>query len=1573
MRMQIAMRDDMNPDVQRKRQVRRLMRVVLAAVVPTFAASLVAAPAEADCVTTDTTTECTGDLSTGKSVSDAVTELLYVHDLTANIGDYGFSFSNHGSASYVATFELSPYSIAVDPTFASRTWNFGLHLFGNADVEAHVVGDVDVQLGHDDTVNTTGNFNLNLDHTAAIRLQSNNDGDVTLGFDGNLTVDVPTLDVTATEVATSNSGFFAGIRTFTGAGDTSVTHTGTIEINSGDITARSVDNVGDNRALARETTGSPNFYTLGIYGHGAGKYTLDNTGTIEVHGADVRAETSASGARAESLANAAVAGGITIDWQYENGINRIDPFPVMDLTQNGDVTVTSGDAVAIANAATTDAGDPAEAVAVVYDFLQETVGVDLYSGYDVTLDFTGNVDVSAGESRAEANTLLGLGNGLLIATAEGRETIGVTFNTDPTDGFPTLSDITVDGDITAHGGAAAAVATGTGAAINWESGFPPTGATTPDIPVEARGGAAFGIFGLNFEDNTISYSGAVDVEGGAASAVVTGANLKTAVNGGSGSGFFVSSTIDGLDFGAGTTFSATGGDATATLAGTGLVASVGGGFARAARLSTPTSSTSFVLDVPLTAQGGSATLTGDADAQSSVEGGAAEGAELYFGSYLDTSGLSRTFTYTGNVEARGGDAAAPAGVSAIGGGAIGIIATSASQSAVNTFVLDGTITATAGTGMTRDGSVQGLSTGSDFVLGGTDYPGGIYRIRGDITATGEGIDVADVTNNDTGSLGVENTVASGILSNEVGNNTIIVENNARVEANGAYVHGIVAASQANTIQVASGATVIATGANGSGIEVRPYQFIDDPFFDFYDAIPVSATTAAITVDASATVTSTQGVGIKDDGRAPYYKLDFDIPSFVANIAGVENTTTLDVAGTVTGGGGTAIDLGTGADMLTLRSTAIINGAILLGPGNDRLVLDGYSGSEIVDGGADEDTLVVDVASTETLDVAAQPIANFEVIEKTGAGTLTLDGSDLPNAYRLGALGGLTTTLRDFTNLAVKVGDGATVKTDHEVGDVTTESGGTFGGNASVASLVNNGIVSPGNSIGVITVTGDAEFNSSSVYQVEIQAPDQADRIDVGGTATIDGGNLEITKLSPDTSYQTGQTYRIMNAGAVVVNDGFVFDQPLALLNTDVVYGADYVDLTLTANVPFTTRANTYNQFQSATGLQDFEQSGDALAVYNDIVQFSLQPDGGDAVRSAFDLASGEIHASGQYIVRSGARTFTRTLQQQAGAALGEGGRGVKTESVALGYASTGTRKPDMMAAVANDLDDGAGGESARGAFVAPLAATGSIADDGNAAALDWQSAGLIGGYEGPVDVAFGRASIGFGAGYIHSNGTEDARLSSLDADGFHLGAYGAWTDERYFATAAFAVGTADVHTARHVLFGGIDRTAEASYWSQSVDLEGEIARPFDIGDDTRLAPLATVSAGWAGHPSATETGAGSLNLTVASQSQGWFDTGLGVAVTRRFVSGNGMRGMVEARAVWEHGFGSSVPLQGLAFAGSPTAFTVAGPDEGSDRLRLGLSLGVKVGPHADLRADYDGMLSATAQSHSANVGFKVHF
>jgi subtilase-type serine protease len=81
----------------------------------------------------------------------------------------------------------------------------------------------------------------------------------------------------------------------------------------------------------------------------------------------------------------------------------------------------------------------------------------------------------------------------------------------------------------------------------------------------------------------------------------------------------------------------------------------------------------------------------------------------------------------------------------------------------------------------------------------------------------------------------------------------------------------------------------------------------------------------------------------------------------------------------------------------------------------------------------------------------------------------------------------------------------------------------------------------------------------------------------------------------------------------------------------------------------------------------------------------------------------------------------------------------------------------------------------------------------------------------------------------------------------------------------------------------------------------------------------------------------------------------------------------EARALWEHAFADVVPDQSLAFAGSPTGFTVNGPDAGRDRLRLGAGIAWEVSDDMTLNARYDGLFSGNQQNHTANIGLNIRF
>ena len=62
----------------------------------------------------------------------------------------------------------------------------------------------------------------------------------------------------------------------------------------------------------------------------------------------------------------------------------------------------------------------------------------------------------------------------------------------------------------------------------------------------------------------------------------------------------------------------------------------------------------------------------------------------------------------------------------------------------------------------------------------------------------------------------------------------------------------------------------------------------------------------------------------------------------------------------------------------------------------------------------------------------------------------------------------------------------------------------MGGTGTIGGLVSNGgTLAPGNSIGTLNVSGNFA-QLGGVYQVEANAAGQSDRINVGGTATING-------------------------------------------------------------------------------------------------------------------------------------------------------------------------------------------------------------------------------------------------------------------------------------------------------------------------------------------------------------------------------------------------------------------------------------------------------------------------------------
>lgn len=179
--------------------------------------------------------------------------------------------------------------------------------------------------------------------------------------------------------------------------------------------------------------------------------------------------------------------------------------------------------------------------------------------------------------------------------------------------------------------------------------------------------------------------------------------------------------------------------------------------------------------------------------------------------------------------------------------------------------------------------------------------------------------------------------------------------------------------------------------------------------------------------------------------------------------------------------------------------------------------------------------------------------------KTGAGTQKLSGA---NTYT-----GLTT-----------VQEGILVVNGSLVGDVLINSLGTLKGNGTIGgTLTNTGIVSPGESIGTLTVGN--YINNNGIYAVEVNELGQSDLIDASGTATLNGGTVVVS--SSNGLFRFQQPYTIVTAEGGV-EGAFTSATSLAFITPTLTYDSNNVYLTLQSAL--LNAAEKCNQFGVATNL-----------------------------------------------------------------------------------------------------------------------------------------------------------------------------------------------------------------------------------------------------------------------------------------------------------------------------------------------------------------------------------------------------
>ena len=448
------------------------------------------------------------------------------------------------------------------------------------------------------------------------------------------------------------------------------------------------------------------------------------------------------------------------------------------------------------------------------------------------------------------------------------------------------------------------------------------------------------------------------------------------------------------------------------------------------------------------------------------------------------------------------------------------------------------------------------------------------------------------------------------------------------------------------------------------------------------------------------------------------------------------------------------------------------------------------------------------------------------LTKTGAGTLTITDS---HGYT-----GATTINAGTLKLNGTAADS----------DITIAANAKMGGTGTSGSITNNGDLTPGNSIGTLTVSGDVTLASSSNLEIEVNGAGDSDKLILSGTMTA-GGTLEIVP-EKKRNYDKTVTYNIIDAGSVT---GTFSNIELRACGAEVTtsYNSDGITLTLTGC--YAKRSKVLEQLEDyITSLYDANPSSDFSAVLSELESLS-----GTAYENAVDTMDVDAPMAVASATTQNIRTVNNFIANRASAQSGGNNARQKLRMMT----ATDPLSSDSKLSVADRLAE----QSSKGMWVKGFGGNGEkkpIKDLG-VNGYDYDFQGTTIGFDLETELIKQGIAVSLQTGSVTSNkkqGYQEYQTVMMN-----------YQNTRFFddgASLSMSAGVAMTETdaKRYIDIGGIERTARSSYHSYALDLSiGYNFAPIRLGGFTNDLAL-SFGTNFSTQESYREKGADSLNLSV---------------------------------------------------------------------------------------------------------------
>ncbi|MCG7392283.1 autotransporter domain-containing protein [Microvirga sp. ACRRW] len=869
----------------------------------------------------------------------------------------------------------------------------------------------------------------------------------------------------------------------------------------------------------------------------------------------------------------------------------------------------------------------------------------------------------------------------------------------------------------------------------------------------------------------------------------------------------------------------------------------------------------------------------------------------------------------------------------------------------STVTCSGTTTATDApiAEVTSGGSV--VIEGSASVSGKVGY--GVVGVgnetsltnNGTLSSSGASLDAMEVlgdrntiTNN--GSISTAGSSASALHA--LGNSNTLL-NTGRIDTTtGSAALGLFA--EGNENRLTNSGTVV-TGGNGSeGLSVYGNGNTLTNAGDIAtsgavaNGIRAYGNNNAILNTGIVTTSGVEGRGIKVDagtGNSIVNRGTIDTSGeraygvWVASKAGETTTIVNESAGIIRAWNDKAIQSGAGNESIQnfgVLSTSSGGVAIELGAGNDALLIGSTSRiTGVVDAGADMDTFTLGGAIDASFDAAligdGAQYRNFETYEKIGTSTWTVTGTNndtMPWHVREGGL--MVTGTMGGSSMIVY--DGAILSGSGTVGGIDARSGS---------------ILSPGaNGIGSMAVTGNVLIANGTTYRIDLNASQESDRIVAEGTASVQGGTVQVNALPGD--YTPGSRWTILTAkGGVTgqfseVTTNLAFFRPVLSKDGKNIYlGLMRIERPLPVDRP------TPRPFDPVT---------------EDELPFALDQTSGAPIVSAMGTIL--VHDD---LFRSAVLCRLRCSEGLPGI--------VASEFVTAGYAAdlpgrpvNATRVPVSIPQATRDWT----------MWAKAIGSWGSTDATPTSYALDRSTAGLVFG----VDSGFGTPyRLGLAAGYFSTDLDFATLASGGNVESLHIGAYGSAAFGAFNLRGGVAYAHHDVDMVRTIRFTGFSGTNRSDSSVDSVQAFGELGYEIMLSDRVMLEPFAGLAHVHVTGRNVWEEGS---DLAVSGEVHS-FDTTYSTLGARLVATMPTDAGTITFKGLlgWRHAFGDIVPKATFSYVGDGRPFLVTGAPIDKDSLIVEAGLNWEVAKDVTLNVSYSGAMGARDQEHTVRGGFNIRF